>query len=200
VRETITEYRNDLRNECPAYLVLRCDPPDLVVQIDDEEPRACGTAPIEVRPGTHRLSATARGGRLEQSVRVVGMEEHLVQLHLDAADAITLETGPSTAAILGVTGLAAGAVGLGVAVVLDVIVLGNKVDEFEASRRNGDGRALELEQELSSLRLATGITYIVGGAFVLAGGALFAVDVMSDDEGTVEVGAGPTGVFARGSF
>ena len=183
IKAKIDEYRIDLRLQCDGTLVVECKPADLEIRVGSSARRPCSAFPIEVPPGDLTLTAYAYDVSEEKTIRVKGLEETRVSFSIDKpkgwkeGQVSTPPEDKKPPAVEKGSGLAlygyiVGGVGvavLGGALVTDVVLLGDKIDELESAASTRASNEQTLFDEASGLQsLSLGL--YVGGAVLSAAG------------------------------
>ena len=209
VREKIAKLKADFY---PARLRVDVDAPNAVVRVDDEPKGPPGA--LEVAPGRHRIEVHAPGrASAAQDVVLVGDRDASLSFTLRVEEEArplapppasrTATRHPTPWPTLGWVGVGAGGAALAAALIIDVAVLGPKVDDYNAAAARGDVGARELRDSASGWQTATLATYVAGG-LIAAGGAallLFAPRDSLRGAGIVPaVGPGHGGLVTRFAF
>jgi hypothetical protein len=84
VNAIVKRYQLELVDQCDGTVIVRCDPPEMEIQIDDGQAQACPEAPVVLGPGAHTIVGSVGGARVSTSVRVRGLTEATVDLRLEA--------------------------------------------------------------------------------------------------------------------
>lgn len=140
IHETVGRYRDELRDNCPGYLEVSCDPPELSLYVDDDGPKNCAEeSRLELMPGDYELRGEYQQEEASTSVVIEALRTSQVELGLDvvsAADPIgegvpELEE-PSTGLGEPWMWFAASAVALGAGIALDTVPDRASNYEFDA--------------------------------------------------------------------
>ena len=209
VREKIAKLKADF---FPARLRVDVDAPNAVVRVDGEPKGAPGA--LEVAPGKHRVEVRAPGrASAAQDVVLVGDRDASLSFTLKVEEtaqqvASPVASPPATRTrapwqTLGWVGVGVGGATLAAAVILDVAVLGPKVDDYTAAAARGDVGARGLRDSASALQTATLVTYVAGGAIAAGGAALVLFAPKESPRGASivpAVGPGHAGLATRFAF
>lgn len=82
VADTVETYRDELEENCPGYLEVDCEPPDLELYVEDEGPQSCREEPRELMPGNYQLRGEYEERSREAAVAVEAMETSRVELEV----------------------------------------------------------------------------------------------------------------------
>jgi hypothetical protein len=181
----------------PGRVTVECAPAGAQVAVDGAEGMACPLE-VELAPGTHELLARAKGhALLRTEVLVRPAEPRSVRLTL-----LPVAPPPRPFPVLGTTLLGTGAAAAvaGAVFAFRADATAKDVTALASAGGNWDARAQTLQAAgQRDERLAWGL--LLGGAAVATAGVV-ALVVHQVATPTVEVAlsAGPTGVFASGSF
>ena len=205
VREKIAKLKADF---FPARLRVDVDAPNAVVRVDGEPKGAPGA--LEVAPGKHRVEVRAPGrASAAQDVVLVGDRDASLSFTLkieETAQPVASPPATRTRApwqTLGWVGVGVGGATLAAAVILDVAVLGPKVDDYTAAAARGDVGARGLRDSASALQTATLVTYVAGGVIAAGGAALVLFAPKESPRGASivpAVGPGHAGLATRFAF
>ncbi len=86
VAGAIERYRAELRETCPGYLEVECNPEGIALYIDDEGPFTCGEEPLEFEGGTYTVRGEYEGRVTETTVAVEALETSRMRLGLSSAE------------------------------------------------------------------------------------------------------------------
>ncbi|HSO31953.1 MAG TPA: hypothetical protein VLT33_05540 [Labilithrix sp.] len=209
VREKIARLKADFY---PARLRIDVDAPGATVRIDDQAKGPPGL--LEIAPGRHRIEVRAPGrASAAQDVVLVGDRDATLSFTLRpeeeappiappvAAPVVTY--APTPWPTLGWIGVGVGGAALVTGVILDVAVLGPKVDDYRAAAASGDVAARDLRDSASALQTATLVTYVAGGVIGAGGAALLLFAPKESRRGASvvpAVGPGHAGLVTRFAF
>lgn len=209
VREKIARIKADFY---PARLAIHADAPDAIVLVDDELKGAPRT--IELRPGRHHIEVRAPGrASATQDVMLVGDRDATLVLTLSPEDTppathvivpeTSVQTFPTPWRTLGWVGVGLGAAAVVTGAVLDLAVLGPKVDDYDAASAKGDVGARDLRDSASTLQTTVLVTYVAGGVLAAGGAALLLFAPKESLRGAKivpAVGPGHAGVVTQIAF
>ncbi len=218
----LKEYRQDLANECPGTLVVRCEPSNMRVGVDDGPLAACTDAPLELSPGKHTLTGEVEGQKTSKDVQIVAMERTELALSVDPsakADVVpppnadppgdiapvptvdATDSEPSrwlewTLVGVGAVGIAGG--------LFYYSLASSEFDAAERFARDGQDRQAfdDAVSQSSSFKTVSIASYSLGFA-ALGGAALlyfFTGETQEPSAGRLNLGLSPTGVTIGGSF
>ncbi len=155
---------------------------DVLVLVDGKEVGR-GDAVIEVTPGPHRVEArAARRSAVSKDISITSDEE--ASLTLVFADASpppppivtprdTTPPPPSSEPFpwrtVGWITCGVGVATVATSFVVDVALLGPKIDDFRRAYENLDDRASSLRTEVDHLQTGVAIGYVVGGVLIASG-------------------------------
>lgn len=201
INRQLQKYRADL-GTCPGALIVRCDPADMMLSVDDAEPRPCDGRPIALSPGEHTLEGIKGEERVRRQITVTSMQTREVAFKISAPLAVEdpadkkdelvdvfgegdKKGGPPEIKIPPEVGggdeggaynawawsaVGAGGAFLGASVLLDVLVLGPALDDYDRALRDFDDAAADgFRQDIDLLQPSLIATYAVGGALVGTG-------------------------------
>lgn len=155
---------------------------DVLVLVDGKEVGR-GEAVIEVTPGPHRVEARApHRGAVSKDIAIASDEEASLTLAFtdDTPAPPPIVTPPDTTppppssepfpwrTVGWITG-GVGVATLATSFVVDVALLGPKVDDFKRAYENLDDRASTLRTEVDHLQTGVAIGYVVGGVLIASG-------------------------------
>lgn len=175
VRDKIAKIKADFY---PARVEVVADAPDAIVRVDGAARGAPGK--MELEPGKHRIEVRAPGRAMSaQDVTLIGDRDATFTFALQPEEAPSIAPAVMPPApryeatpwpTIGWIGVGVGGALVVTGLVLDLAVLGPKVDEYDTAAAKGDPNARDLRDSASGLQTAALVTYIAGGV-IAAGGA-----------------------------
>ena len=88
VQQTIMRYRDELRQKCPGYLEVECDPPELSLYIDDDGPTDCvAQSRFELLPGEYDVRGEFEEDVTSASVAIEALRTSQLELGLEVVQA-----------------------------------------------------------------------------------------------------------------
>lgn len=141
IRGAIGQYREEMRQTCPGYLEITCNPAELSLFINDEGPQICGEERRELEPGDYAVRGEFEGNVTETSVTIEALRTSRINLGLSSAQ-VSAPTGAGigefeapAAAERGVPGwafLAGSGAFVAGGIVLDTVPATARNQEFDA--------------------------------------------------------------------
>lgn len=192
IRARVEAYRKELA-ACPGAVVLRCDPADMKVTVDDNAPVPC-EGELVLSPGEHVLTAT--NGTVSAQVRVVVETRGRHEVELAAVRAIepppVVDRPTSPLVTWGLVTGAVGGVAIVSAAIVDQTLLAEAIEEYEYAITNSsevDEKAARDDAELYQSAVLGLVA--AGGAVTVAGVVMFAVGLWGGEEGAPSAGVAP---------
>ncbi len=87
VAEAVGRYRDEMRENCPGYLDISCDPAEIALYIDEEGPQECvQDEPRPLLPGRYELRGEYEEQVTETTVGIDALQTSRVRLTLRGAE------------------------------------------------------------------------------------------------------------------
>ena len=180
IRDTTSQFVNDLKGQCSARIVMSCNPADMMVQIDGGKEMKCTSTPLALTPGRHSFYGKTGYGFNTVTVEAAASQTTEAKIEVIDYEAIAAEAGVSPEVIrkksklfkalgwsfFGV-GLAVGGVG-GFFMAYYGLEYNDKKDKADQK----GGEPTSIDKSYYDLRVN------IGNALIPAGGAILATGII----------------------
>ena len=95
IRDTTSQFVNDLKGQCSARIVMSCNPADMMVQIDGGKEMKCTSTPLALTPGRHSFYGKTGYGFNTVTVEAAASQTTEAKIEVIDYEAIAAEAGVS---------------------------------------------------------------------------------------------------------
>ena len=207
--DILVQYRSELLTDCDGTVVVRCQPLDLMVSIDQGEKLVCPNAGMDLPAGEHVFEAY-QGDQVVafRKTEVVGMSSTAVDLEaaVSVVDPLAITPKNEATSVLTIMGWSATSLGAGLlltAAIIDLALISPNIDEFDKAIADYDAsRAKAVKSVIDAEKTANTVILVAGGVTLATGAGLLIYDLISSDEEPEEgfsfnLGIGSIGFTSR---
>lgn len=181
----VARYRLEMRETCGGFMLVECSPVDMTISIDAGPDQPCPADPIELPAGRHELVGSYDGQTTTAYLDINGMETSRLALTITPVEKPATPVVTPTAPVasgggtnwLGWTVFGLGAVVLGGATALDVLVIQPDVQRLEDRDFDNQEAFDKAKGDTGDLQTINLAAFATGGALLVSGVVILLLDI-----------------------